>query len=62
MFLKISQISLENTCDGVFCNKVTCLGPAILLNRESNTGAFLWNLRDVFYRTSPVAITGNWGV
>ena len=35
VFLKISQISQENTCVGV------SFGPATLLKRDSNTGAFL---------------------
>ena len=40
MFLKILQISQENTCVEVY---FPSLRPATLLKRDSNTGAFLWS-------------------
>ena len=39
VFLKISQISQENTCVGVW-------RPEALLRRDPNTGVFLWDLRN----------------
>ena len=36
MFLKVSQLSEENTCVGVFFNKVADLQPASFLKRGSN--------------------------
>ena len=40
VFLKFFQISQENTCVGVSLIKVQTL------RRDSNTGAFLWNLQN----------------
>ena len=41
VFLKILQISQENTCIGASFNKVASLRPATLLKRDFNTSAFL---------------------
>ena len=44
MFLKVSQILLEDTCDGVFFfNKAEDQGPAILLKRVSEFCEILKN-------------------
>ena len=45
MFLKISQISQQNTVLDCVINKVASR-PATLLKTDSNTGAFLSNLRN----------------
>ena len=41
LFLETSQISHENTCIGVFFDKVAALKLATLLKRDSNTDVFL---------------------
>ena len=38
MFLKISQLSQENTCVGVFLIKLQAFRSAIFLKRNFNTG------------------------
>ena len=44
MFLKISQISHENTCARAsFSKKLQASGLQIYLKRDSGTGVFLWN-------------------
>ena len=40
-FLKNLQASQENTCVGVFFNKVVDLQPTRFLKKDSNTNAFL---------------------
>ena len=54
--LKISQTLQENTCAGVFFNKVAGLQSASFIKRDCNTSAFLWSLRNflehLFSRTS----------
>ena len=47
MFFKF-LISQESVCVGVFLNKVAGPITATLLNRDSNTRDFLWNLRNFF--------------
>ena len=44
MFLKILQISQENTC--VYTGKYISLFNKRDSNRDSNLGVFLWNLRN----------------
>ena len=51
MFLKISQTSQENTCVGVFFNKVAGLQPASFLKTDSNTSAFLCEVWETFKNT-----------
>ena len=47
MLSKISQFSLEKyMCWSFFLRKLKALGPANLLNRDFNTGIFLWNWQD----------------
>ena len=44
VFLKISQISQENTCARAsFSKKLQASGLQIYLKRDSGTGVFLWN-------------------
>ena len=49
VFLKTSQYSLENTCLGVFFNKMQALSPATLLKRDSNTGVFLCIFKNTYF-------------
>ena len=58
MFLEISQNSQENTCvRASFLIKLQALGLQLYYKRDSDTGVFLWILRNfwehLFYRTSP---------
>ena len=46
MLWKISQYSQESTCVGVSLTKLQEWRPGALLIRDSNSGAFLWILRD----------------
>ena len=54
--LKNSQISQKNLCWSLVLIKLQALGPATLIKRDSNTGVFLWSLRNceehLFWRTS----------
>ena len=49
LFLKTSQYSLENTCLGVFFDKMQALSPATLLKRDSNTGVFLCIFKNTYF-------------
>ena len=44
VFLKILQASQDNTCVGVFFNKVAALQPTSFLKKDSNKNAFLLSL------------------
>ena len=61
VFLKVSEILQENTsAGGLFLIKLQVWRPGSLINRDSNTGGFPWNLQNFlkntfFYRTPPVA-------
>ena len=61
-FLKISQISQENTYVRVSI-KLQAWRHRTLLKRDSNTNVFLWNLGNLlehlFCKTPPVAVSGN---
>ena len=46
VFLKISQIFRKIPVVSLFLIKLQAWRPAALLKRDSNTGAFLWNLRN----------------
>ena len=56
MFLKILEISQEKTNVRVFFSKVKGLQACVFIKRDSNTGVFLWTLRNfkehIFWRTS----------
>ena len=47
MFLKVLQISPENTCVGVSFSKVAVPRPAILLKRDCNTDVFQWSFAKI---------------
>ena len=59
VFLKILQISQDNTCIGVSFLSCRASGLQLLLKRNYNAGVTLWKLEKfwehLFYRTSPVA-------
>ena len=46
VFSKVLQISQENTCVGVSFTKLQAFSPGKLLERDSYTCVFLWNLRN----------------
>ena len=57
VFFEISQNSQENTCQDLFCNKISGLRPPILFTL---TQVFSWEFckffeNTFFYRTLPVA-------
>ena len=56
MFLKISQISQEKNCAGIFFNKVACLRSATLMKRtpvQVFSSGFCDFFKSRFYRTPP---------
>ena len=68
LFLKILQYSQENTYVGVFFNKNAGVQSVTLIKRDSNTGVFLWVLRNFwehlfwkisFFSISPQHVPGN---
>ena len=54
-----AMFAVKYLCWSFFLIMLQAFMSAISLKRDSNIGVFLWNLRNLFYRTLQVAASGN---
>ena len=57
LFKYWANFTAKDLCWSLFLIKLQAFRTATILKRDSNTVVFLWNLRNVFYRTPPVAVS-----